>query len=132
MFLKNRNISSKIKRSKVTDYAALIFKRQAKVLIRLCICAGWSESLLVAHTTVLKFVCHGSNIDYCRKKICLLIINIYISGESKEVWILISWLQLNPNSTRRNMGNVQDLCGIRIGSTEVGSLPRRHSKNPSM
>ena len=29
-----------------------IFKRQAKALIRLRVCTGWSEALLVAHTTV--------------------------------------------------------------------------------
>ena len=37
-----------------------IFKRLAKDLIRLRVCAGWSESLLVAHTTLLKITCHGS------------------------------------------------------------------------
>ena len=30
-----------------------IFKRRAKALIRLRVCAGWSEALLVAHTTLL-------------------------------------------------------------------------------
>ena len=35
--------------------------RQAKALIRLCICVGWSEPLLVAHTTLLVISCHGSN-----------------------------------------------------------------------
>ena len=33
VFLKNRNISSKIKRSKVTDYAALIEKSYNKTVI---------------------------------------------------------------------------------------------------
>ena len=37
-----------------------IFKRQAKALIRLRICAGWSEPLLVTHTTLLEISCHGS------------------------------------------------------------------------
>ena len=37
-----------------------IFKRQAKALIRLRVCAGWSEPLLVAHTTMLEISCHGS------------------------------------------------------------------------
>ena len=35
-----------------------IYKRLAKTLIRLC--AGWSELLLVAHTTLLETSCHGS------------------------------------------------------------------------
>ena len=39
-----------------------IFKRIAKALIRLCICAGWSELLLVAHTTLLEISCHGSSL----------------------------------------------------------------------
>ena len=29
-------------------------------LIRLRVCAGWSEPLLVAHTTLLEISCHGS------------------------------------------------------------------------
>ena len=33
-----------------------ILKRPAKALIRLLVCAGWSEALLVAHTTLLIFV----------------------------------------------------------------------------
>ena len=37
-----------------------IFKRLTKALIRLRICAGWSEPLLVAHTTLLEISCHGS------------------------------------------------------------------------
>ena len=37
-----------------------IFKRQAKALIRLRVCAGWSGALLVAHTTLLEIPCHGS------------------------------------------------------------------------
>ena len=36
MFLKNRNISCKIKRSKVTDYAALS-KKKIKKSIKLCL-----------------------------------------------------------------------------------------------
>ena len=37
-----------------------IFKRQAMALIRLRICAGWSEPLLVAHTILLEISCRGS------------------------------------------------------------------------
>ena len=37
-----------------------MFKRQPKALIRLRIGAGWSEPLLVAHTTLLEISCHGS------------------------------------------------------------------------
>ena len=41
-----------------------IFKRLAKALIRLHVCAGWSEPLLVAHTTwLLEISCGGSNIS---------------------------------------------------------------------
>ena len=38
-----------------------IFRRLAKALIRLHLCAGWSESSLVAQTTLLEISCHGSN-----------------------------------------------------------------------
>ena len=37
-----------------------IFKRVAKALISLHVCAGWSEPLLVAHTTLLEISSHGS------------------------------------------------------------------------
>ena len=37
-----------------------ILKRPAKALISLRVCAGWSESLLVAHTIFLEISCHGS------------------------------------------------------------------------
>ena len=37
-----------------------IFKRLAKALISLRVCAGWSEPLLVAHTTLLEISHHGS------------------------------------------------------------------------
>ena len=36
------------------------FKRLAKALIRLRVCAGCSESLLVAHITLLEILCRGS------------------------------------------------------------------------
>ena len=38
------------------------FKRLAKALIRLHVCPGWSEPLLVAHTTLLEISCCGSNV----------------------------------------------------------------------
>ena len=41
-----------------------ILKRLAKALIRLHVCAGWSEALLVAHTTLLEISCHSSNIEF--------------------------------------------------------------------
>ena len=40
-----------------------IFKRQVKALIRLRVRAGWSEPLLVAHTTLLEISCRGSFIN---------------------------------------------------------------------
>ena len=38
----------------------IMFKRLAKALIRLRVCAGWSEALLDAHTTLLEISCRGS------------------------------------------------------------------------
>ena len=38
-----------------------ILKRQAKALISLRVCAGWSEPLLVTHTKLLEISCTGSN-----------------------------------------------------------------------
>ena len=37
-----------------------IFKQLAKALISLRVCAGWSEPLLVVHTTLLEISCHCS------------------------------------------------------------------------
>ena len=37
-----------------------ILKRLAKALISLRVCSGWSEPLLVAHTTLLEISCQGS------------------------------------------------------------------------
>ena len=39
--------------------------RLAKALIRLRVCAGWSEPLLVAHTTLLEISCCGSYVILC-------------------------------------------------------------------
>ena len=38
-------------------------------LIRLHICAGWSEPLLVAHTTLLEILCRGSIMVSLRKNV---------------------------------------------------------------
>ena len=40
-----------------------MFMRLAKALIRLRVCAGWSEALLVAHTTLLEISCRSSIIS---------------------------------------------------------------------
>ena len=45
-----------------------ILKQLAKALIRLRICAGWSEALLVAHTTLLEISCTGSYTHANKKK----------------------------------------------------------------
>ena len=42
----------------------IIFKRQAMALIRLRVRAGWSEPLLVEHTTLLEISCRDSYIHY--------------------------------------------------------------------
>ena len=55
-----------------------IFKRLAKALIRLRVCAGWSEPMLVAHTTVLGISCHGS--------IMCIIIRNKLSNDWKSVF----------------------------------------------
>ena len=40
------------------------FKWPAKALIRLRVCAGWSEALLVAHTSLLEISCHFSFLHF--------------------------------------------------------------------
>ena len=46
--------------SVISLFSHRIAKWLAMALIRLHICAGWSEPLLVAHTTLLEISCHGS------------------------------------------------------------------------
>ena len=48
-------------------YSQRIFKRLAKILIRLRVCAGWYEHLQVAHITLLEISCRGSIISDTRK-----------------------------------------------------------------
>ena len=54
----------KLRNSELCSVSSLrsqrIFKGLAKALIRLRVCAGWSEALLVAHTTLLEISCRGS------------------------------------------------------------------------
>ena len=50
----------KLRNSKWCLVSSLTFKPPAKALIRLCVCAGWSEALLVAHTTLLEISCRDS------------------------------------------------------------------------
>ena len=60
----------KLKNSKCCSVSILtlrVFKRLAKALSRLHVCAGWSEPLRVAHTTLLEISCRGSII----KQSCL-------------------------------------------------------------
>ena len=54
----------KLRNSKCCSVSSInshrIFKSLAKALVRLCVCAGWSEPLLVAHTTLLEISCRGT------------------------------------------------------------------------
>ena len=50
----------------VSSLTVRIFKRLTKALIRLRVCAGWSESLLVAHTTLLEISYVCVNARKCR------------------------------------------------------------------
>ena len=52
--------SFNFRNSKWCSVSSLRVKRLPKALIRLCICAGWSEPLLVAHTKLLEISCCGS------------------------------------------------------------------------
>ena len=48
-----------------------ILKRLAKALIRLRVCAGWSDALLIAHTTLFEISCTDS-IIHCKLFHCIL------------------------------------------------------------
>ena len=48
-----------------------IFKQLAKAMISLCVCAGWSEPLLVAHTTLLEISYYDSNLLSVQVQFCI-------------------------------------------------------------
>ena len=50
-----------------------IFKQLTKTLIRLHVCAGCSEPLLVAHTALLKISCRGSNVSNGTRRLILIV-----------------------------------------------------------
>ena len=72
----------KLRNSKCCSVSSLRFREYAsnqQRLIRLRICAGWSEPRLVAHTTLLEISCRGSFVH------CDLFLNVHVSlleGES--------------------------------------------------
>ena len=51
-----------LKWGSVSSLTVRIFKRPEKALISLCVCAGLSEPLVVAHTKLLEISCHDSNV----------------------------------------------------------------------
>ena len=67
-----------------------VFKRLAKALIRLCVCAGWSEPLLVAHTSLLNVGNLMSWLKYVRHCLCNALY-VYCRGRAvtnvgKNLW----------------------------------------------
>ena len=60
-----------------------MIKRQAKALISLRVCAGWSEPLLVAHITLLEISCHCSFVpaaNFVPAAILVLAANFVLAG----------------------------------------------------
>ena len=89
----------KLRNSKLCSVSSLTLKkskRLAKALIRLHVCAGWSEVLLVALTTLLEIPCHGSNGISNSKtatgKFCHVQIILENSLDPDQAWQLI-WIQ---------------------------------------
>ena len=64
-----------------------IFKRLAKALIRLRICAGWSYVLLVAHTRLLEISCRGSYVLFRRAEVC--VICLFLTVPMFALWSVI-------------------------------------------
>ena len=79
----------------------IIFKRLAKALIGLRVYAGWSEALLVVHTTLLEISCRGSHlVSYKWRTIALNLI--------KHMY---KCMQFQITSTRVvNLGTTIKLC----------------------
>ena len=58
--------------------------RLEKALISLRVCAGWSEPLLVAHTTLLEISCHGSIIYMLALLTDVLMTDVSIKEHSED------------------------------------------------
>ena len=116
------------------------FKRLAKALTRLRVCAGWSEPLLVAHTILLEISCRGSYRVLCifNSFICcscwiwsteqnlwglFLCVNAYvtvnnISFMSGQYPIFLGW-----TSTKHRIKLLQSACGeSRTEDPSISSL----------
>ena len=63
-----------------------IFKQLANALARLRVCAGWSETLLVAHTTLLEISCRGS--------LLFLVITNYVESSRHYNLVLSDFINL--------------------------------------
>ena len=68
-----------------------ICKRLAKALIRLPVCAGWSEPLLAAHTTLLEISRPGSYRESIMDA-CLLLTSFKVLGKYIQCEALLSIL----------------------------------------
>ena len=79
----------------------LVFTRLAKAQIRLHICAGLSEPLLVAHTTLLEISCHGST------SILIVFPNVY--SVYFEITISLRRFFKGPYLITRKMNNSENL-----------------------
>ena len=66
-----------------------IFKQLTKALIRLHVCAGWSEDLRVAHTILLEIPCHDSHYLYFLN-VPLFIVKTKLTSMGKTQ-IIIPW-----------------------------------------
>ena len=85
-----------------------IYKQLAKALIRLHLCAGWSEALLVAHTTLLEIPCRRSYINAYPK--CSKVKETWWGEiQAIPIWFLAtcqniqSWRQKTGINERRNL-----------------------------
>ena len=82
-----------------------IFKRLAKALIRLCVYAGWSEALLVAHTTLLRLKSYLSEKIKFNFSVYILLISV-ISFSIK--FIIKEWSAKNGSDAK--IDKYSDIC----------------------
>ena len=71
-------------------------------MIRLCICAGWSEASLVPHTTLLEISCHGSKRERERERETRVCIRISCNLETYHVSVLKMLLVRNSFCTTKS------------------------------
>ena len=123
-----------------------IFKGLAKALIRLHVCAGWSEALLVSHTSFLETTCRGSinlplrtPISREKKKLCWRLIKSLNAGRIPDFCCLLFFFKFNffqkiisgiQSECQTVWNRIRPICQAQCGSKLSANVISRWQKSP--